>query len=313
VIAMPLVPSPSTRPETIDLSVVILNWNARDFLVEALCSIIEQEWQNNLEIIVVDNNSNIDNSVEVVRRDFPQVHLIANEFNLGFAKGNNIGWKASRGEFVLFLNPDTLVHKGALDVLVDWMRAHPEAGAAGPKLLNPDGSLQKSCRSFPSFGTGLFRSTFLGRLFPNNPWTRSYLMLDFAHDRESAADWLSGAALCVRRDVLEKLGGWDEEFFMYCEDVDLCYRLKEENLQRVYVPQAVITHRIGGSSDWIQGTTIRRHHGAMLQYYLKHHARGWRVFTVPFAAFGIGLRAFSSVLKLYYKYWKFGVPNRPNK
>jgi len=292
------------------LSVVILNWNARDYLVAALRSILDQKWRADVEVIVVDNNSNIDDSVAVVRRDFPQVQLIANPTNEGFARGNNRGLQAARGRFLLFLNPDTLVHEGALDTLVDWMEKHPRAGVCGPKLLNLDGTLQTSCRSFPSFGTGLFRSTFLGRLFPNNPWTRSYLMLDFQHDREASVDWLSGAALVARREALDEVGSWDEDFFMYCEDVDLCYRMKEAGWDRVYVPQAVVTHHIGISSNWIQGTTIRRHHAAMLRYYVKHHGKGAGVFLVPFAAMGIGLRALASVAKLYWKYWKFGVPNR---
>jgi hypothetical protein len=318
---MPLI-EPSSRPgnglshdteSNIALSVVILNWNARAYLVDALRSITEKQWRHSIEVIVVDNNSNLDDSVATVQRDFPQVHLLALSANIGFSAGNNAGLRLARGRHILFLNPDTIVHQGALDVLVDFMDSHPRAGACGPKLLNPDGSLQTSCRSFPSFGTGLFRNTFLGRLFPNNPWTRSYLMLDFQHDREAEVDWLSGSALCVRRAALERVGSWDESFFMYCEDVDLCYRLKEAGWKRVYVPQAVITHRIGASSDWVQGTTIRRHHASMLHYYRKHHGRGFGSALVPLAAFGIALRALAAVAKLYWVYWKYGIPNRPKK
>ena len=189
---MPLLAPPiSTQP---DLSVVILNWNARDYLVAALASLTAQEWQHAIEVIVVDNASHLDDSVATVRRDFSSVQLIANTMNVGFSAGNNIGLRAARGRYILFLNPDTVVHPGALDTLIDWMDAHPQVGACGPKLLNPDGSLQASCRAFPSLGAGFFRNTPLGRLFPNNPWTRSYLMQDFAHDRETAVDWLSGSA-----------------------------------------------------------------------------------------------------------------------
>ncbi len=293
------------------LSVVILNWNARDYLVEALQSIVGQSWRCAVEVIVVDNASNLDDSVEMVRRDFPQAQLIAQPVNVGFSAGNNIGLRAARGRHIFFLNPDTVVHEGALDVLAEWMDAHPRAGVCGPKLLNPDGTLQKSCRAFPSFGAGLFRSTFLGRLFPNNRWTRSYLMEDFSHDREASVDWLSGAALCARREALEEVGVWDEDFFMYCEDVDLCYRMKAAGWDRVYVPQAVVTHRIGGSSDYAQGKAIRRHHASMLRFYLKHHARGPGLLLVPLAVLGIGLRALAAVAKLYWKYWKGGVPHRP--
>lgn len=289
-----------------DLSVVILNWNTRDYLVEALCSITEQEWQHNIEVIVVDNASQLDNSVEVVQRDFPQVHLIANPTNVGFSAGNNIGLRVARGHYILFLNPDTIVHKGALDILVDWMDKHPGIGACGPKLLNPDGSLQASCRSFPSIGAGFFRNTPLGRLFPNNPWTRSYLMQDFSHDREAAVDWLSGSALLIRREALAQVGPWDEKFFMYCEDVDLCYRLKEASWARFYVPHATITHRIGAASDWAQGKMIRRFHASMLRFFFKHYARGWRVLLAPVVVLGVGLRALGAVGKLYWNYFKGG-------
>lgn len=288
------------------LSVIILNWNARDYLLAALRSITTQQWRHNIEIIVVDNASHLDDSVAAVRREFPQVCLIANPKNVGFAAGNNIGLHAARGRYVLFLNPDTIVHDGALDVLIDWMDEHPQVGACGPKLLNTDGSLQASCRAFPSVGAGFFRNTILGRLFPNNPWTRSYLMQDFAHDREAEVDWLSGSALFVRRAALQQTGAWDEGFFMYCEDVDLCYRLKEAGWQRVYVPQALITHRIGASSDWAQGRMIRRFHASMLRFYFKHYARGTGILLAPVAIAGIGLRAGGAVGKLYWGYFKGG-------
>lgn len=291
----------------IALSVVILNWNARDYLVAALQSIVEQPWRHDIEVIVVDNHSQIDDSPAVVKRDFPQVHLIENPTNVGFAAGNNVGLRVARGRHVLFLNPDTIVHEGAFDTLIDWMDAHPRAGAIGPKLLNSDGSLQASCRSFPSIGAGFFRNTPLGRLFPNNPWTRSYLMQGFAHDREAQVDWLSGSALFMRRAALDQIGEWDEGFFMYCEDVDLCYRLKETGWERWYVPQAVITHRIGASSDWAQGAMIRRFHASMLRFFFKHYTHGTGKLLIPLAVAGVGLRALGAVSNLYWRYTKTGL------
>jgi GT2 family glycosyltransferase len=298
--------SPSTVNQTIDLSVVILNWNARDYLHAAITSIVDQVWQHTVEVIVVDNHSLLDDSVAMVRRDFPQIALIETGKNLGFSAGNNAGWRVARGRYVLFLNPDTVVHEGAFDYLIDWMDEHPEVGASGPKLLNTDGSLQASCRAFPSFGAGLFRNTLLGRLFPNNPWSRGYLMQDFQHSKEQRVDWLSGSALLVRREALEQIGGWDESYFMYCEDVDLCYRLKTKGWPRYYVPGATITHHIGKSSDWAMGAMIRRHHASMLRFYFKHYARGWGLLVAPLAVLGIGARATGAVLKLYYRYFQSG-------
>jgi len=309
---MPLLPQntslESDASTRIALSVIILNWNAAHYLRAALSSIVSQNWKHDIEVIVVDNASRLDDSVEIVRREYSQVRLLALPQNIGFAAGNNAALPVAHGDYLLFLNPDTETHAGALDALIDWMDAHPQAGACGPKLLNDDGSLQKSCRAFPSFGAGLFRSSFLGRMFPNNPWTRSYMMLDFSHERAAEVDWLSGAALLVRRAAIEKIGAWDESFFMYCEDVDLCYRLNEAGWQRWYVPDAVISHRIGGSSDWLRGVTIRRHHASMLRYYIKHHGRGVRALLVPIAAAGIGVRALSALAKLYGFYLRRGVP-----
>lgn len=308
---MPLLVPPIADSQPVDLSVVILNWNARDYLVAALNSIIEQEWRHDIELIVVDNFSQLDDSAETVRRDFSQAHLIVTEKNLGFAAGNNIGLKAARGRYILFLNPDTLVHDGAFDTLLDWMDSHPQAGASGPKMTYPDGQLQASSRSFPSFGAGLFRNTILGRLWPGNPWSRSYLMEEARNDEPSQADWLSGSALLVRREALEQItdanGAWDEKYFMYCEDVDICWRLKANGWERWYVPAAHITHRIGASSDWAQGAMIRQHHGSMLRFYFKNYAKSpGGMLMAPLAVAGIGARAGAAVGKLWWRYFKAG-------
>lgn len=307
---MPLLAPHEAQTRDVDLSVVILNWNARDFLVAALDSIITQDWRHDIELIVVDNFSQLDDSAETVRRDFPLAQLIVTEKNLGFAAGNNIGWRASRGRYVLFLNPDTITHDGALDILIDWMEAHPQAGASGPKMTYPDGRLQASSRAFPSFGAGLFRNTIFGRIWPGNPWARSYLMEDARDGEPSQADWLSGSALLVRRTALEAIteasGAWDEKYFMYCEDVDLCWRLKAADWERWYVPAAHITHRIGASSDWAQGAMIRQHHGSMLRFYFKNYAKGVGILLAPLAVAGIGARALASVGKLWLRYWQSG-------
>ncbi|PQV62776.1 hypothetical protein B1R32_12223 [Abditibacterium utsteinense] len=300
---------------TPDLSVIILNWNARPFLVACLNSILSQPWRHEIEIIVVDNDSRLDDSVQVVKRDFPSVVLVENSANSGFSAGNNLGYKRARGAFALFLNPDTIVENGALDELLDWMKAHPEVGAIGPRMTYPDGQLQHSSRAFPSFGAGLFRNSFLGRLFPENPWSRGYLMSDAAPNQARAVDWLSGSAILARREALDsvetgrrrKTGPWDEDFFMYCEDIDLCFRLMRKKWPRFYVPSATIQHHIGKSSDFAQGQSIRRHHAAMWLFYRKHYMKGLGVLGAPLAALGIGVRAFLATLKLYRGYAAAGI------
>jgi GT2 family glycosyltransferase len=294
-----------------DLSVIILNWNARPYLVACLESILGQNWRHSIETIVVDNASHLDDSVEVVKRDFPGVTLIENPRNSGFGAGNNLGWKRSGGKYVLFLNPDTVVEAGAFDVMIDWMEAHPKVGAIGPRMTYPDGELQHSSRAFPSFGAGLFRNSFLGRLFPNNPWSRGYLMADTDRTLERAVDWLSGSAIMARREALRSIntgpGPWDQDFFMYCEDIDLCYRLMRKKWPRFYVPTATIQHHIGKSSDYAKGQSIRRHHSAMWLFYRKHYMRGLGVLVAPLAALGIATRAFLAVVKLYRNYAAEGI------
>ena len=306
---MPLL-APDDTATPVDLSVVILNWNARDYLRACLQSIVGQNHRGAIQIIVVDNHSLLDDSAHMVRQEFPQFELLALERNTGFAGGNNIGLQRTRGRYVLFLNPDTVVHDGAFDALIEWMDAHPEVGACGPQILNSDGTLQASCRAFPSLGAGFFRNTPLGRLWPNNPWTRNYLMQGFDHHRASAVDWLSGCALLIRRAAIDeiKCDGklWDEDFFMYCEDVDVCYRLKAAGWPRFYAPVATITHRIGASSDWAQGAMIRRFHASMLRFALKHYLRGPKMVFAPIVMAGVSARALGAVLKLYWRYFKLG-------
>ncbi len=312
---MPLLAPDQAANADIDLSVVILNWNACDYLVAALRSILDQQWRYAIELIVVDNFSQIDDSAEVVRRDFPEAKLIVTDRNLGFAAGNNIGLRAANGRYILFLNPDTIVHNGAFDIMIDWMEEHLRAGACGPKMTYPDGQLQASSRAFPSFGAGLFRNTIFGKVWPNNPWSRSYLMEETRGDTPAQADWLSGSALLARRaaldEIAQKRGGksgvWDEDYFMYCEDVDLCWRLKAAGWERWFVPAAHITHRIGASSDWAQGAMIRQHHGAMLRFYFKNYATSASgVLLAPLAVAGIGARALGAVGKLWWRYAQSG-------
>ena len=301
----------SLGSEIVDLSVVILNWNARPFLVACLDSILNRNWRHQIEIIVVDNDSQIDDSVAVVKRDYPGVTLIESGGNIGFSAGNNVGWRAARGRLVLFLNPDTVVENGALDFLCDWMDAHPAVGACGPRMIYPDGELQASARGFPSFGAGLFRNSFLGRLWPGNPWSRGYLQTGTDPTRERAVDWLSGSAIFARREALQQIdlgrGPWDEDYFMYCEDIDLCYRLMQSGWSRFYVPGATIQHHIGKSSDWAQGQSIRRHHVAMWLFYRKHYMKGRGRLLAPVAALGIGARATLATLKLARGYARIGV------
>ncbi len=280
------------------LTIQIVNWNAREPLRQALRSIFTAPPPFPYEVIVLDNDSR-DGSVQMVEKEFPQVRLLVSEQNLGFSKGHNLCARHARGKYLFILNPDTVVQAGALEKLVAFAEAHPEVGILGPRILNPDGSLQYSCRRFPNPVAALFRNTPLGKLFPNNPYTRDYLMTDWDHSSVREVDWVSGAALFIRKQVYEQLGGFDEQFFMYCEDMDLCYRAWQAGCKVVYYPEAVIYHAIGRSTDLVANKMIRTFHQSMYRYYKKHYAKQTPFWMRPLVPVGLILRASLFILKNY--------------
>lgn len=275
-----------------DLSVCIVNWNTREDLARCLTSLVGRSWDIEYEVWVVDNASQ-DSSGDLVRTRFPTVNLVVNAENRGFAAANNQAIQQSQGRYILLLNPDTIVHEGALNQLVWFLDTHPAVGIAGLKLLNPDGSLQYSCRTFPTWGAVLFRGTLLGRLFPHNRFTREYLMQDWPHNEVRRVDWVSGAGLAVRRKMLAQIGLLDERFFMYCEDMDLCRRAWDAGWEVVYFPEAVVTHFIGRSSDQNLGPMIVEFHRSMYRYVGKHLAPRYGPAVKVLAGVWLTLRAVS--------------------
>jgi len=273
-----------------DLSICIVNWNTRDDLEQALASIPNPDPGTSTQVIVVDNASQ-DGSARMVRERFPAVKLIESGGNLGFARGYNRAVAESSGRYLLVLNPDTVVHNSALKTLTTYMDAHPQVGAAGPRLLNSDGSLQYSCRRFPTPIAALFRNTVLGKLLGPDRFTRDYLMADWDHSAPREVDWISGAAMCIRREAWETVGGFDEGFFMYAEDMDWCLRARRAGFQIHYVPEAVITHRIGRSSDQRPIAMVIQFHRSMARFYSKHYAPRWPWGLRWLPLLGVWLRA----------------------
>lgn len=255
-----------------ELSVCIVNWNVRDDLANCLESLREGMRGVEGEIIVVDNAS-ADDSVEMVRRRFPQVRLMVNDANLGFAGANVQAMHQAAGRYILLLNPDTLVPAGAMRELLDFAAAHPRAGVVGPKLVYGDGSLQASCRCFPTIQAALFRNTLLGGLFPHARASASYLMQDWDHSTVREVDWVSGACLLVKREAYEQVGDLDTGFYWGSEDVDYCWRVHKAGWKVVYTPSPVITHLVGRSTNQAVFRTIVRHHRSMYRLYAKHIAR----------------------------------------
>ena len=245
----------------------------------------------------------------MLRADFPAVQLIVNTDNRGFAAANNQGLAVARGQFLLLLNPDTIVPPGGLETLLAFAQSHPEAGAVGPRLLNSDGSLQHSCRRFPTVWAALFRHTLLGRLFPNAHWMREYLMCDWGHDEPREVDWVSGAALLINRRAFDQIGGLDESFYWGSEDVDYCFRLHQAGWKVLYTPQPAITHAIGRSSDQAIIATIIRTHRSMQRLYSKHLARN--PLTRALVTAGIWVRAALLIITVWIPLRLRHLPQRP--
>jgi GT2 family glycosyltransferase len=254
------------------LSIIIVSWNVRQHLVTCLRSIEENKPHAEFEIIVVDNASS-DDTVNCIRHDFPKVTVIANKENRGFAAANNQGIRKAQGQYLLFLNPDTIVHPDSLDVLMKFMDRNSDVGACGPKLLNEDGIIQPSARRFPTFRGALYRHTAFKFLRIFRGEYKKWLMKDFSHDKQMDVDQVMGAALMTRRSIIDELGTMDERFFMYYEDVDLCHRIKQAGWRIVFTPDAVITHFGGRSSIKIPVRRRMMMLASLLRFFRKHRGR----------------------------------------
>jgi hypothetical protein len=251
-----------------DISIVIVSWNTADMLASCLTSIFQNQGSVDIEVIVVDNSS-IDGSPQMVRMKFPQVRLIESQKNLGFASGNNLGIRQSKGRYLLLLNPDTLIKPEALAILLDFMDTHSDVGGAGARLLNPDGSLQYSCSPVPSLSREFLRMFRL-------PGIRSdgyYSMEAWGVKQPRAVDVLLGACLMVRREALDQVGLLDEQYFMYSEEVDLCSRLRRFSWNLFWVPQAEVIHFGGQSTRQASADMFMRLYESKLRYFRKNYGQ----------------------------------------
>ena len=259
----------------LDLSIIIVSWNVKGLLRRCLDSIFQHPTSNlQFEVIVVDNAST-DGSAAMVRHSFPQVQLLVNDENLGFTAANNQAIARIQGRYMLLLNPDTEILGDALATMVGYMDAHPEVGALGPQLLNPDGSIQSSRRRFPTMATAFLESTVLQRWFPDNRVLRRYYMLDRPDDETQEVDWVVGAALLVRREVIGQVGPLDEGFFMYSEELDWCHRIKAHGWKVVYLPTAKIVHHGAQSSEQVKPFQHIQFQRSKVRYFRKHHG-AWK-------------------------------------
>lgn len=228
------------RADDIQLSVIIVNYNNAKLLEACLSSLLASKPLCKMEVIVVDNHS-ADGSVQMLAK-FPEIRLTAENENLGFGRAANRGYTLSRGPYCLILNPDVIILPGSIQTLWAYMESSKDVGIAFPKLLNPDGSLQYSCRTFHTLWTILMRRTPLGKIFPKSKILKDHLMMDWDHETIREVDWALGGCMMVRRDAMFGPRLFDERFFLYFEDVDLCYRMKKTSWKVVYNPGAVMVH-----------------------------------------------------------------------
>ncbi len=264
---------------------VIVAYGCDTDLAQCLSALAEEP---DCEVVVVDNASQSSTRALVTRH--PRVRYDDPGTNLGFGRANNRGAAGFCGEYLFFLNPDAQVGPGAPGVLADFLDKHPHAGTAGPFVRNPDGTRQLSARRWPGAWTFLFhRYSVLTRLWPANPGSRAYLMSDAAAGEEPrAVDWLSGCALMVRREAFEAVGGFDERYFLFCEDTALCRALDLAGWARWYVPAAQVTHRVGRSAAERSVRLVYERHRSMWTYFRTYHP--WRRVLAPVVLAGLGVR-----------------------
>jgi GT2 family glycosyltransferase len=277
------------------LSVIIVNFNGGAYIRRCLESLERNFTGVEHEVCVVDNASS-DGSADEVATRFPHVTVVRNSENGGFSHGINAGLAHTRGDIVMWLNPDTEVLDAGIGNLLGVFEDDEAVGIVGPQIVSNDGKVQLSCRSWPTYRTALFnRYSLLTRLFPDNPHSREYLKSDWAHTSTREVDWVSGCCFLHRRQAADEIGGLDETFFMYCEDVDFCRRARSAGWTTVYSPAMRVLHHIAGSTRSVRRRMIIERHRSMWRYYRKHFGgRGLKGLAV---AAGIGCRTMFKLLE----------------
>jgi N-acetylglucosaminyl-diphospho-decaprenol L-rhamnosyltransferase len=278
---------------SMDLSIIIVNWNSAEYLRDCLASLYRETLRITFEVIVIDNAS-YDGCEKLLRKEFPRVFFIQSEKNLGFSKANNVAFSRSRGEIVVFLNPDTEILGGALEEMVACLRSSSVAGAAGPRLLNTDGSLQTSCiQAFPTICNQVLDSELLRRMFPAwSIWgTRPFLMRD---GRPARVDAISGACFMVKRKVFEEVNRFNENYFMYSDDLDLSFKITKAKYAVLYLNDCRVIHHGGKSTakqeDHFSDIMQRE---SLLQFFRQAHGNlyswAYRAAVAGIAAVRLGL------------------------
>jgi GT2 family glycosyltransferase len=301
------------KPQDPEISFVIVSWNAKRFLRECLVSLLVTTRRLHSEVLVVDNAST-DGSWEMVLAEFPEVTLLRNETNTGFALANNRGIAACSGQYICLVNSDVQVLPEAIEALLAYMEDHPEVGLLGPKVLNSDRTLQPSCRTLPTLRSSLYRALALDTMFPRSRHFGWHFMtwMDYGDIKE--VDILSGCFWLIRRAALTQVGGLDTQFFMYGEDIDFCRRFRAANWRVVFNPNARIIHHGGASSANAPVKYAVEMQRAYLQYFLKHDGRCKAALHLLLAALHHWIRFVSGgVLCLLLPAWRQKLSQKVSK
>jgi len=250
------------------ISIIIVNWNTRELLVDCIESIYASPPEGEFDIWIVDNYSS-DGSPAMIRESYPDVNFIENDENVGFGKANNQALRKSQGDYVLLLNPDTVVKTNAISELINFLDNNPDAGIAGARLINPDGTLQISAFPFPTLFREFWRMFYLDSVV----YLSNYPMKNWNKDQAREVDTLLGACMLIRREAINQFGLFDEEYFIYSEEVDLCVRLKKGGWRLYWVPGAVVIHFAGKSIQQVSEEMFLRLYEGKVLYFRKHHSK----------------------------------------
>ncbi|MHB1254563.1 MAG: glycosyltransferase family 2 protein [Candidatus Humimicrobiaceae bacterium] len=287
------------------ISIIIVSFNSRSYLKNCIDSIIKfppKLGENEYEVIIADNNST-DGSVSLIEKEYLKysfIRLIKNDTNTGFSHANNLAIKNSNSKYYLLLNSDTEVYENSINGLIDFFERLKEKkiniGVAGPKIINSDGSVQLSCRRFPSFINAAFY-TILAGIKPDNRFSRRYKLADVDRSRPFEVDWVSGSAMMISGEAIKHAGMFDENYFMYVEDVDLCYRMWRSQFKVYYYPLIKILHHIGGSTENDLILSQIRMQKSVLYFYIKTYKKSWKIILIPLVFPVLGFRILITYLK----------------
>jgi GT2 family glycosyltransferase len=284
----PLLEGTAAGEERADVAVVVVNYNSGDDVTTCVRSVFESAGDARVQVVVVDNRS-ADGSAERAAEAFPQIHLIRNAENRGFGAAANQGMRATRTPWVFLLNPDARIVAGTLGASLKLAGDRPAAGAVGVLTCNEDGSVYPSARKVPTYREAIFH-TFLAPFRPENRWSRAYRLAGWDRRSERRVDWVSGSSVLLRREALDRVGMFDEGFFMYVEDLDLCTRMREGGWEVWFSPELQIEH-VGGTATRGRRRMTLEHSRSMYRYFVKHRSPGLLAVLRPFAWAALRARA----------------------